>query len=62
MYFVYREGLNFRTVKGRGYKIGYAYSNDLINWTRDDNMSGIDYQKWLGFFYASLSTYFFFKE
>ncbi len=45
MYFVFREGLNFRSVKGRGYKIGYAYSNDLINWTREDSKSGIEYSQ-----------------
>lgn len=45
MYFVYREGLNFRSVKGRGYKIGYAYSSDLINWTREDSKSGIEYSQ-----------------
>jgi predicted GH43/DUF377 family glycosyl hydrolase len=43
MYFVYREGFDFREQKGRGYKIGYAYSNDLFNWIRDDENVGIDY-------------------
>lgn len=45
MYFIYREGLNFRTTPGRGYKIGYAYSNDLFNWTRDDSKAGISYSE-----------------
>ncbi len=45
MYFVYREGLDFRKTKGRGYKIGYAYSEDRINWTRDDKNAGIEYSK-----------------
>lgn len=45
MYFAYRHGLDFRTTPGRGYKIGYAYSNDLINWTRDDEHAGIEYSK-----------------
>ena len=40
MYFSYRYGLNFRN-KERGYKIGYAYSEDLITWTRDDEQAGI---------------------
>jgi len=40
MYFSYKHGLDFRN-KERGYKIGYAYSNDGINWIRDDNLSGI---------------------
>lgn len=43
MYFIYREGLNFRTTPGRGYKIGYAKSKDLFNWERLDEQSGIDY-------------------
>ena len=45
MYFAYRHGFNFRTSPGRGYKIGYAYSNDLINWTRDDKKAGIEYSE-----------------
>ena len=40
MYFSYRYGLDFRSAN-RGYRIGYAYSWDLINWTRDDESSGI---------------------
>lgn len=43
MYFVYREGVNFRNVVGRGYKIGYATSKDLINWNRKDEDCGIYY-------------------
>jgi len=41
MYFCFRESTAFRKVKERGYRIGYAYSEDLINWTRDDSNSGI---------------------
>lgn len=43
MYFVYREGLDFRNETGRGYKIGYATSNDLYEWERKDEESGITY-------------------
>lgn len=43
MYFVYREGLDFRTIFGRGYKIGYATSHDLYHWERNDVAAGIDY-------------------
>jgi predicted GH43/DUF377 family glycosyl hydrolase len=43
MYFVYRYALDFRNNRDRGYKIGYAYSDDLINWTRDDKNVGIQY-------------------
>jgi predicted GH43/DUF377 family glycosyl hydrolase len=45
MYFVYRYALNFRKNKERGYRIGYAYSHDLINWIRDDNNVGISYSE-----------------
>jgi predicted GH43/DUF377 family glycosyl hydrolase len=41
MFFCYRAGLNFRGKSG-GYRIGYASSSDLLNWTRDDDMAGID--------------------
>jgi len=43
MYFVYREGFEFRTQEGRGYKIGYAISEDGVEWERRDKESGIDY-------------------
>ena len=36
MFFCYRESFDFRKAKGRGYRIGHAWSSDLINWTRDD--------------------------
>jgi hypothetical protein len=45
MFFCYREATDFRTNKKRGYRIGYAYSEDLINWTRDDEKSRIDVSK-----------------
>ncbi|MDD5342152.1 MAG: glycosylase [Patescibacteria group bacterium] len=35
MYFSHRYNLNFKE-KGRGYKIGYASSSDLVHWTCDD--------------------------
>ena len=41
MFFCYRYSLNFRG-KENGYRIGYAVSDDLINWTRDDSKVGID--------------------
>lgn len=37
MFFCYRESFDFRKVKGRGYRIGHAWSDDLSNWTRDDD-------------------------
>src|SRR3990167_2026600 len=43
MLFCYREAVDFRKNKKRGYKIGYAISEDLIIWTRDDKNVGIDF-------------------
>lgn len=42
MFFCYREATNFRNNKDRSYRIGYAYSDNLINWIRDDDIVGID--------------------
>lgn len=36
MFFCYRPSYDFRTARGRGYRIGHAVSRDLANWTRDD--------------------------
>jgi hypothetical protein len=41
MYFCFREATDFRANKSRGYKIGYAYSDNLIFWTRDDEKGGL---------------------
>ncbi len=41
MFFCYREATGFRNTKERGYRIGYAYSKDLRNWTRDDDNVGL---------------------
>lgn len=41
MFFCYRYGLDYRN-KERGYRIGYASSLDLEQWTRDDTRAGID--------------------
>lgn len=41
MFFCYRYGLDFRESIGRGYALGYAYSEDLMNWIRDDSQVGI---------------------
>jgi hypothetical protein len=37
MFFCYRESFDFRKVKGRGYRIGHAWSDDLVNWVREDD-------------------------
>lgn len=40
MFFCFREGTDFRTAN-RGYRIGYAFSEDMENWTRDDSRSNL---------------------
>lgn len=42
MFFCYREGLDFRKNRAKSYRIGYACSDDLITWVRDDTKAGID--------------------
>lgn len=42
MYFCYREAHGFRDQSSKGYRIGYAWSEDLQNWTRADEQAGID--------------------
>jgi predicted GH43/DUF377 family glycosyl hydrolase len=39
MFFSYRYGTDYRGT--RGYRIGYAVSDDLFNWERDDTKAGI---------------------
>jgi hypothetical protein len=41
MYFCYRYATDFRRNHARGYRLGYAYSTDLRQWTRDDAAAGI---------------------
>lgn len=41
MFFCYRRSEGFRGKEG-GYRIGYAYSSDGLNWTRDDAQAGLD--------------------
>jgi hypothetical protein len=38
MFFCYRESFDFRKAAGRGYRIGHAWSDDLQNWTRADEL------------------------
>jgi len=37
MFFCFRQSFDFRTNRERSYRIGHAYSNDLVNWARDDD-------------------------
>lgn len=40
MFFCYRSSVNYHGSEG-GYRIGYASSNDLLNWDRDDSKAGL---------------------
>jgi hypothetical protein len=42
MFFCCREAFDFRTHPGRGYRIGHAWSDDLVHWTRADDEPGIE--------------------
>jgi len=42
MFFCYMQTPDFRKDKNKAYRIGYASSADLDNWTRDDSKAGID--------------------
>ena len=42
MFFCYRQSFDFRDNRERGYRIGHAWSDDLANWTRDDENPRID--------------------
>ncbi len=42
MFFCYRQAVGFRNKSENAYRIGYAYSKDLVEWIRDDAEVGID--------------------
>lgn len=42
MVFCYRESFDFREKVGRGYRLGYARSKDLVEWERCDNELTLD--------------------
>ena len=42
MFFCYRRQFGFRKDREAAYRIGYAFSDDFANWTRDDARAGID--------------------
>ncbi len=42
MFFCYRQSFDFRNHPGRGYRIGHAWSDDLSNWSRDDDDPHLD--------------------
>lgn len=41
MYFAYRHNFDYRNNE-RGYRIGYAHSQNAVDWVRDDSQAGID--------------------
>lgn len=42
MWFCYRHAVDFRIIPERGYRIGYAWSNDLEYWHREDENGGLN--------------------
>jgi predicted GH43/DUF377 family glycosyl hydrolase len=42
MFLSYRYGTSFRENEDRGYRIGYASSDDMLVWHRDDSKAGIN--------------------
>ncbi|EPY2271654.1 hypothetical protein ACXAUS_000440 [Clostridium sporogenes] len=42
MFFCYRQASDYRRNRNRSYRIGYAFSYDMMNWIRDDSKVGID--------------------
>ena len=42
MFFCYRQSSDFRNNAGRGYRVGHAWSDDLVNWNRDDENPQLD--------------------
>lgn len=41
MFFCYRHSADFRANRDRGYRLGHAVSEDLREWTRDDEAGGV---------------------
>ncbi len=42
MFFCYRDATDYRKNKKNSYRIGYAQSSDLLDWSRNDAIAGID--------------------
>ncbi|MBI5482377.1 MAG: hypothetical protein HY906_26210 [Deltaproteobacteria bacterium] len=42
MFFCYRQSVDFRKNRDRGYRLGHAWSDDLVTWTRDDESPGLE--------------------
>ena len=39
LFFCFRESADFRANAARGYRLGHAWSDDLVHWTRDDTQA-----------------------
>lgn len=42
MFFCYRQCFDFRNNPDNSYRIGHAYTDDLVNWTRDDDNPSLE--------------------
>jgi hypothetical protein len=42
MFFCYRQALDFRSRSSNAYRIGYAYSRDLVEWIRADDIANLN--------------------
>ena len=42
MLFCYRQSFDFRENRDRAYRIGHAWSDDLVRWRRDDHQLGLE--------------------
>jgi hypothetical protein len=42
MFFCYRQATDYRRNRDRSYRIGYASSDNLVDWIRDDQQAGLD--------------------
>lgn len=42
LFFCFRQSSDFRKNKDRSYRIGHAWSEDIVNWTRDDESPRLD--------------------
>lgn len=55
MIFCFRHAFGFKEDKSRGYRLGYAFSTDLIHWTRNDDM--LQYESTPGSWDADMMCY-----
>ncbi|MDP3420656.1 MAG: hypothetical protein Q8S10_07025 [Thiobacillus sp.] len=42
LFFCYRQSSDFRSNRDRAYRIGHAWSDDLVDWVRDDDTLALD--------------------